>query len=402
MRRLVRPLVAALLILALAGAGGAVWKRDEIARLHAVNTLFAPDRIAANFSAMETMFHSRAMDAGTPAPLPPAGRSLAEALPPELLSDWQAWLDARAVTGWVILQDGALLAEGYPHGGPADRRISWSMAKSVLALLLGQLEAEGVIALDTAASDLVPALRGGAYDGVTLHDILRMRSGVAFDEDYFAFNSDINRMGRVLALGGSMDGFAAALTERRGTPGADWQYVSIDTHVLGMAIRAATGQSIPELIAARLFRPLGLDPDPLYLTDGHGVAFVLGGLVMTTRDYARLGWLVAQGGQWQGRQIVPAEWIARATTPDPPGARYGLHWWLPPAAQGGETYARGIYGQFLWIDPARGVVIAVNAADRGFRTPGAEAGAIALFRRLSAALAPPGPRPGIDSPRRAP
>ena len=384
MRRVMRGVLLGLVVLALAGAAAAVVKREELVRLHAVNTLFAPDRIAGNFSTMDRMFHHRVMSAEVAAPLPPAD----VALPPALAAEWAAFLEAREATGWVILKDGALVAEGYPQGGPGDRRISWSMAKSLLALLWGILEAEGAVpGLDTAASDLVPALRGGAYEGVALRDVARMSSGVAFDEDYFDFFSDINRMGRVLALGGSMDGFAAGLEGRIGPAGARWQYVSIDTHVLGMAIRAATGQSIAELMETRLFAPVGLDPEPFYLTDGHGVAFVLGGLNMTTRDYARLGWLVAQGGRWDGRQLVPAEWVARSTAPQVPGGHYGYQWWIPPDPQGGEVYARGIYGQYLWIDPARGVVIALNAADRNFRAPGAEAGAVAMFRRIAAALA---------------
>ncbi len=146
-----------------------------------------------------------------------------------------------------------------------------------------------------------------------------MASGVAFNEDYLDFWSDINRMGRVLALGGSMDGFAAGQTGRRGPPGTAWEYVSIDTHVIGMVIRGATGRSIPDLMQERLFVPLGLDADPYYVTDGNDVAFVLGGLNMTTRDYARLGQLVEQNGEWQGRQVIPADWLAESTARSAPG-----------------------------------------------------------------------------------
>jgi len=385
MRRLLRLALAIVLVLALGGTGLAVWKRAEIARLLAVNTLFDEDRIVANFSSMERMFHTRTLDAGQPTPLP-AGPGL----PPEVGEVWDAWQDAHRVTAHVILHRGALVSEAYRLGtGPDDRRISWSIAKSFLALLLGILHEDGTLPdLDIAVDRLVPELRGSAYAGVSLRDVARMASGVAFDENYLDFHSDINRMGRVLALGRSMDGFAAGLTDRHGPAGAAWRYVSIDTHVLGMAIRAASGRSIPELMEERLLRPVGLDPGPFFLTDSHGVAFVLGGLNMTTRDFARLGWLVAQGGRWEGREIVPEGWIARATAPQAPGgALYGYQWWVPPGAEGGETFARGIYGQYLWIDPAREVVIAVNAANRRFNMPGADDAAIAMFRALAAAIA---------------
>ncbi|MCB1407615.1 MAG: serine hydrolase, partial [Rhodobacteraceae bacterium] len=214
--------------------------------------------------------------------------------------------------------------------------------------------------------------------------VLQMSSGVAFNEDYFDFWSDINRMGRVLALGGSMDGFSAGQSGRRAPPGTEWHYVSIDTHVLSMVIRGATGRSIPDLVSERLFQPLGLERDPYYVTDGEGVAFVLGGLNLTTRDYARIGQLVAQGGTWQGRQIVSADWIAESTARSAPGdVGYGYQWWLPDDAAPGEVYARGVYGQFIWIDRDRDVVIAVNSADRAFRTEGALDTNIAMFRAIA-------------------
>ena len=258
--------------------------------------------------------------------------------------------------------------------------------------LLGILHEEGVIPdLDAPVTQYAPTLRGSAYDGATIRQVLTMSSGVAFDEDYLDFWSDINRMGRVLALGGSMDGFTAGQAGRRGAPGADWLYVSIDTHVIGMVIRGATGRSIPELMEERLFQPLGLERDPYFVTDGDGVAFVLGGLNLTTRDYARLGQMVEQGGEWQGRQIVPAAWIAESTAAHAPGGvAYGYQWWLPEDRREGEVYARGVYGQFIWIDRVRNVVIAVNSADRSFREPGVLDQNIAMFRALVDTLQPQG------------
>jgi CubicO group peptidase (beta-lactamase class C family) len=214
-----------------------------------------------------------------------------------------------------------------------------------------------------------------------------MSSGVKFNEDYLDFWSDINRMGRVLALGQSMDGFAASLKEREAEPGARWHYVSIDTHVLGMIIRGATGEDIPELLERHILAPLGMEKAPYYLTDGYGVSFVLGGLNVTTRDYARFGQMIAQGGQWQGRQVVPRDWVEASTSPQAPGGvGYGYQWWIADGAGPGEVNAQGIYGQYIWIDRARGVVIAVNAADRGFEDPGVADGNIALFRKIAAGL----------------
>lgn len=380
MRRLLR--LAFLLILLLAAV--ALWKREEITRLMAVNSLFAPENIVQNFSHMDALFLTRPLSRGE-GPVSPLPAGPQATLPAEV----QDWITARNVTALVILKDGQLVHESYHQGtAPDDLRISWSVAKSFLSALFGIVLAEGHIdSLDDPVTKYAPELAGTAYDGATVRHILTMSSGVAFNEDYLDFWSDINRMGRVLALGQSMDGFAASLKTRAADPGTRWHYVSIDTHVLGMIIRGATGEDIPELLERHILAPLGLEKAPYYLTDGYGVSFVLGGLNVTTRDYARFGQMIAQGGEWQGKQIVPRDWVEASTTPSAPGgAGYGYQWWIAEGAPAGEVNAQGIYGQYIWIDRARNVVIAVNAADRGFEEPGVAEGNIALFRRIAAGL----------------
>ncbi|RME17366.1 MAG: class C beta-lactamase-related serine hydrolase [Alphaproteobacteria bacterium] len=383
MRR--RALLALALVLALLAAAGLA-RREEIARLLAVNALFDEDRIVWNFSHMGTMFDTVPMPSPphAPSPLPAAATPIA------LPADVEDWIARRNVTGLVVLRRGEIVHEEYRLGtAPDDLRISWSVAKSFLAALLGTVLEEGAIAsLDDPVTRYAPRLAGSAYDGATIRDVLMMSSGVAFNEDYLDFWSDINRMGRALALGRSLDDFATDLHETIAPPGTEFHYVSIDTHVLGMVIRGATGRRIPELMNARILTPLGLERDPYYLADGHGNAFVLGGLNLTTRDYARFGEMILQGGRWQGRQIVPADWVREMTTEAAPfrpdmKARYALHWWLPRDARPGEVFAEGIYSQFIWIDRAAGVVIAMNAADRAFEEPGVHDEIIAMLRRIT-------------------
>ena len=380
MRRLAR-LLALLLLVAVAVG---FWKREEIVRLLAVNSLFSAEKIVTNFSNMDRLFLTRALSRGEgPVSVLPKGPEV------ELPMEVADWITSRTITSLLVLKDGQIAHESYHQGtGEADLRISWSMAKSMLSALFGIVLAEGKIAsLDDAVTKYVPDLAGTAYDGATVRDILNMSSGVAFNEDYLDFWSDINRMGRVLALGGSMDGFAAGLTERDAEPGARWHYVSIDTHVLGMIIRGATGEDIPELLERHILVPLGLEAAPYHLTDGEGVSFVLGGLSMTTRDYARFGQMIAQGGAWQGRQIVPRDWVEVSTRPQAPGnVGYGYQWWIAEGAGPGEVNAQGIYGQYIWIDRTRNIVIVATAADRGFEEPGVGAGNIAMFRKIAAGL----------------
>ena len=374
------------LILTVVAAVGVAWKWTDIKRLLAVNSLFTEENIVRNFSNMDRMFFNTPIDLpeAEPYPLPAAPRDM-----PAGLDDWIA---ARSVTGLVVLKDGKTAYENYFLGTtPEDLRISWSVAKSYLSALFGILLDEGAIdSIDDPVTKYAPELAGSAYDGASIRNVLNMASGVTFNEDYLDFKSDINRMGRVLAMGGSMDGFAAGLTGRDRPPGEAWQYVSIDTHVIGMVIRGATGRPIPELLGEKLLTPLRLEAAPYYLTDGNGVAFVLGGLNLRTRDYARFGLLFLNGGAVDGQQIVPRDWVIASTRPSAPTApgetRYAFQWWVPADNTEGEYFARGVYGQYIYINEPAGVVIAVNSADRGFREDGSYEQNLAMFREITGAL----------------
>ncbi|WP_147111481.1 serine hydrolase [Tateyamaria sp. syn59] len=386
MKKVAKWILRAGLALIIAAVMIGLWKREEVTRLLAVNTLFDEGRIVSNFSNMDGAFLHREIPKGdTPVSPLPIGTPL------EMPSGYATWVIDRTVTSTLVLKDGQIVHEAYYQGtGADDLRVSWSVAKSYLSALFGILVDEGAIAsLDAPVTDYAPMLRGSAYDGATIRNVLQMTSGITFDEDYLDYHSDINRMGRVLALGGKMDDFAAGLTDTFAPAGDVWQYTSIDTHVVGMVARGATGRNIPDLMAQKLIEPLGLERSPLYLTDGVGVAFVLGGLNITTRDYARFGQMILQGGRWNGQQIVPADWIKTSTRPNAPTAEgktgYGYQWWIPVGASDGQFMGRGIYGQYLYIDEQAGVVIVTTAADRKFREAGVTAANIDMFRQIVAA-----------------
>lgn len=370
----------------------AILEREKLARLMAVNSLFSEDRIVANFTAMDTMFENLALS-----PDPDVQNTLTTGTPLDLPAGFTTWTQDRAVTGVIVVQNGVIRHESYPltAAGETDpatsRRISWSVAKSFLSVLMGILHDDGTIPdLDAPVTQFVPTLVGSAYDGASIRDVLQMSSGVTFNEDYLDFWSDINKMGRVLALGQSMDGFAEGLNDIDAEAGARWQYVSIDTHIIGMVIRGATGRSIPDLLSEMVIAPLGPTSAPYYITDGHGVAFVLGGLNLTTHDYALFGHMVANGGIAFGKRIVSEAWIEESTAPSAPTAAgqigYGYQWWVPVGASEGQFMARGIYGQYIYIDRPRGVVIAVNGADRRFREDGVADSNVDMFRAIAESM----------------
>ena len=391
MRKIATVTVAVLTALAVLG----FIYREEAARLFATLSLFDEDRIVENFSAMDTLFESRPVPVGeASAPLPGEPVALPRSVEAAGRTvDVRDFLEASRTTSLVVLRDGEVVHEFYGEGTrPDDRRISWSMAKSVLSLGVGVAVERGLLDLDRTVDSYVPTLADSAYRGVTVRQALRMSSGVRFDEDYLAFFSDINRMGRTLALGGSMDEFAASVDERERAAGTARQYVSIDTHVVAMVLRAATGRTLPQWIGETILQPLGIGGAPYYVTDGEGVAFALGGLNMTTRDYARIGQMVLDKGKANGARIVPEEWIEESTvvSAEPPeeadGFGYGYQWWIPDDTEG-VALARGVYGQYIWIDRPRGVVIVKTSGDRAFREAERVADTLALLEGLANAVA---------------
>ena len=367
-------LILAVLLIALIGVA-LNWA--SVKRLSKTLSLFNADKIVRNFSNMEEAFLHHDLNIGSPDPWQEEIKTLPEIVflkgKEHRLSDVLEELDTTAL---VIIQDGKLIHESYYQGTARDDlRISWSVAKSFMSGLYGGPINEGLIDISKPVDHYVSDLKGSAYEGVTLENILNMSSGVRFNEDYLDQSSDINKMGRVIALGGSMDNYAASLNERQYEPGAQWQYVSIDTHVAAMALRQVTGKSLHQLWEETYGAHLGMGLAPYYLVDGEDTAFALGGLNLRTRDYAKFGQLFLQKGAWDGRQIIPSDWVAASTRDHAPdthpirGTGYGYQWWVPMPQSGpnaGDFFAVGIYGQYIYVNPSANLVIAKNAADREF------------------------------------
>ena len=312
----------------------------------------------------------------------------------------QDFLTRSSTTALLVLKGNDITFEDYFQGTTEfDRRISWSMAKSFLSAIFGVAVSEGHIKnLEQMVTEYVPELIGSGYEGVTIKNVLQMSSGVAFNEDYQEFNSDINRFGRLMALGGSFDDFAASLVNER-EQGTFLHYVSIDTHVLGMVLRKATGRSIADYFEEKLWSKLGTEEDAIYITDSTGEPMVLGGLNLLTRDFARFGKLYLDDGQFAGQQVIPKEWVKASVTPDAPhlkpGKRdsaelelgYGYQWWLPVDADE-EFMALGIYDQFIYVNKKTNVVIVKNSANIDFMKNHFESAleTTAAFRAIAASL----------------
>lgn len=339
-------------------------------------TLFDEEVIVENFSHMETMFET--VEIEKPESIYTFGRS-EQNLPKVYHYNGEeretiAFLDRTRTTAFLVLKDDNITFEEYYLGTHAeDRRISWSTSKSFLSAIFGIAVSEGSItSLQEPVTQYVPELIGSGYDGVSIKNVLQMSSGVRFDEDYDSFSSDINRFGRIMAFGGSFDEFAASLVNER-EPGTFLHYVSLDTHVLGMVIRKATGRKLVDYFNDKLWSQIGAEDSAVFITDKNQEPMVLGGMNIRTRDFARFGKLYRDGGVWNGKQIVPAQWVSDSVTPDAPhlipGKRdtselnlgYGYQWWIPENSDH-EFMAIGIYDQFIYINQKARVVIVKNSA----------------------------------------
>ncbi|CCK77643.1 Beta-lactamase class C. By similarity [Oleispira antarctica RB-8] len=377
---------------------------QALPRLYNTATLFDKDKIVHNFSNMKDVALTIEIKSSSE---PYLFSSQPQALPESFqyggnVVSTEEFLKRSDTTALVVLKNEDITHESYYLGTQEDdKRISWSVAKSFLSALVGIAVERGQIKnINDLVTDYVPLLKNSGYNKVTIKNVLQMSSGIKFDENYNDFFSDINRMGRVLALGGSFDEFAASL-ENEKKQGKYLHYVSIDTHVLGMVLRGATGESIADNFKKNLWDKIHPESSTYYLTDDLGEPMVLGGLNMRSRDFLKLGKLYRDGGRWNGEQIVPESWVKQSITPDSPhlmpGKRdnsdmdlgYGYQWWLPVDADE-EFMALGIYDQFIYINKKTNVVIVKNSANIDFLDNNFESAneTVAFFRAVADSLKP--------------
>jgi len=406
------------LIVLLLGAG---IFNQRIARLYNVITLFEPDVVVENFRSMDRMFDHRVVHRGGP---PHVFERSPGSLPQLYVHEGRdkqvaEFLETTWTTGLIVIHDGKIVYEDYRLGNTeASRCISWSVGKSFVSALMGVALEEGHLqSVEDPVTQYVPRLKGSGYDGVPIKHVLQMSSGIRFDEDYAAFFSDINRMGRAIALNRPLDEFVASL-ESEYEPGTRHRYVSMDSQVLGMVLREATGQNLSAYLEDKIWKRIGMESDAYWIVDGDGMELAFGGLNVVLRDYARFGLLYLQEGEWNGEEIVPADWVRASVTPGAPHLRpgddpasgsplgYGYQWWIPESPEG-DFVTIGIYNQFIYVHPGHNVVIAKTSAYADFDVDGdeKELESIALFRAIAEhvdAEAEPAPEPLPADDRRRP
>lgn len=284
--------------------------------------------------------------------------------------DLYDYLVTNAVVGLLVLKHGRVAFETYQRGiGPDTLWHSCSLAKSVASTLVGIALEEGAIgSLDDPVTKYVDL--DGGYRSVTLRQLLRMNSGIRWNEDYGDPTSDRRRLletqmrhepGAILRHMADLPADAA--------PGGAWRYSTGESYLVGAVMERATGTNLADYLSSRLWARIGMASDARWWTDAPGGMTISGsGMNATIPDYARFGQFVLNGGVLDGVRLLPDGWVEQAGQPFEIDGReipYGYMWWipeLPDPVLRGSFQAEGIYGQYIHINPAHGIVAVVASA----------------------------------------
>jgi hypothetical protein len=289
------------------------------------------------------------------------------------LDEAMAKTDCDAV---VVLHKDKLVHESYRNGMTSrDPHILMSVSKSMLGLVAGTLVERGELAEDDLITKYVPELENTAYVGATVRDLLDMRAGVLFDEDYLATEGPIidyryaANWNPVPKDHAPIDlrSFMSLLTEPDGPHGGRFHYVSPNTDLLAWVFERASGMRYAKLVSERLWKPLGAEAPGYITVDRIGGARAAGGKCFLARDLARVGMMMANGGQRNGKQVVPSSWLEDIVKNGDPQAwkdgdfynemgqrdiHYRSKWYVKREAEP-LIFGVGIHGQFLFVDPAK-------------------------------------------------
>ncbi|GMV45169.1 MAG: hypothetical protein AMXMBFR66_05670 [Pseudomonadota bacterium] len=302
---------------------------------------------------------ARVVRAGaTPSPLPPG--------PPLALPiDVDAYMAGQRSAALLVVHEGRLRLERY--GLDFDRNGRWtsfSVAKSITSTLVGAAIRDGYIkSMDDKVSDYIAPMKGSAYDDVSIRQLLTMTSGVRWNEDYADPNSDVARFNNHQPEEG-VDAIVSYLRRlpREAPAGTRWHYSTGETNLVGILVGQATGKPLAEYLSEKIWVPAGMEQQATWILSRTGKEISGCCIQAATRDFARFGLFILNGARAGGAAIVPEGWLAEATGKrvaiDQPGRGYGYQWWT---YDDGSFAARGIFGQGIFIDPRRKLVIASNA-----------------------------------------
>jgi CubicO group peptidase (beta-lactamase class C family) len=334
-----------------------------------------PDVEVATFEHSDALFSVNIVSRKGPVrPLPPAATKLKDLQFKSAGHNFDLfdYLAYNRVAALLVLKDGKVVFEDYELGtGPQTRWPSFSIAKSFSSTLVGAALQQGLISnLDDPLTRYVPQLKGGAYEGVSIRNILQMASGVKWDETYTDPRSDRRKLLelQLAQKPGAIVSYMNALP-RAGAPGSIWNYSTGESFLVGALLEGATHKPLATYLSETLWSRLGMEQDATWWLESPGGMGLAGsGLGATLRDYGRFGLFVQQDGVLDGHRIVPDGWFREAGSAHVIGGKsvdYGYLWWPIPAGDPihqGAFEAVGIFGQHIYINSTEKLVIVVLSA----------------------------------------
>ena len=343
---------------------GADWRRLILAAPSDANVLFwTQSQRDAGFRMLDRV---AILVEARDIPASDALKELPEGPPLALDLDLDAYVQENRHAAIVVVHNGEIRLETYGlEFNDKGRWTSFSVAKSLTSTLVGAAVVDGYIeSLDDPVSKYIPGLAGSAYDDVTVEQLLTMSSGVRWIEDYEDPTSDVALFNNHVADDGSSNLVSYMKTLPRAHPAGEvWNYSTGETNLIGILVSEATGKTLADYLAEKIWGPYGMEADASWLLNEDGTEISGCCIQATTRDFARFGQFMLDGAVVNGQAVVPAGWIEQATTKQiengMPGQGYGFQWWTYDY---GAYAADGIFGQGIFIDPTRNLVIATNSS----------------------------------------
>ncbi len=290
---------------------------------------------------------------------------MAKGAPLDIGVDVDAYMKAQRTAGLIIIHDGKIRLEKYGLDFNGEGKwTSFSVAKSFSSTLVGAAIKDGYIkSIDDKVSAYIPDLKGSAYDEVSIKQLLTMTSGVKWNEDYGDPKSDVALFNTHKAEPG-VDVTVSYMRKlpREAPAGTKWVYKTGETNLIGVLVSSATKKTLSAYLSEKIWVPFGMEQDASWLlgSTGHEISGCC--IQASTRDYARMGLFMLGGGMAGGKAVLPDGWIAAATTKQADIGElengYGYQWWT---VNDGSYAAQGIFGQGIFIDPKRKLIIASNS-----------------------------------------
>lgn len=272
------------------------------------------------------------------------------------------FIERNRVAGLLVIKDGVIVQERYSFGhSAASKWTSFSVAKSVVSLLVGAAVAEGYLTIDDLLTRYVPELGNTAYEGVTIRNLLQMSSGVRWIEDYDDPQSDIGRLGPSVRESGRAGLLRLLSAQPRVAPaGSRFNYNTAETYLLGVLLQAAVQRDLSTYLSEKIWSRFAMESDGFWMINALD-GFELAGCCIsaTLRDYGRIGLFALSNGQLpNGIAVLPNDWMQQATAPTPANDEYGYLWWLTGS---GNYAASGVFGQTIQVYPAQNLIIVMQS-----------------------------------------